>query len=233
MVVLKWPSQLVIIRHGQSEQNVVLDLLEEDLEQKLAEQKLIRDADVNLTEYGKWQAQETGLYLAQQEPFDICFSSPYERTLQTTEAIISQLGYKLRVFKDNRLREKEFGRLHGYKTSEIQEVFPEEFADRKRDGKYWYRLPRGENYPDVEARVHSFLDKMTRDYGGQKVLVVTHQVPYKLFRALFEHLGEKEVLDLPEAPNCGIQEYVIDITKKPEGKMKLVKYNEVAYDKAA
>ncbi len=193
------------------------------------EQKKIRDADILLTDEGISQAQETGEYLSKGEKFDICFSSPYMRTLQTAENITSKLPYKVKIFKDNRLREKEFGRLHGYKTEEIKEKYPEEFEDRERDGKYWYRLPRGENYPDVEARIHSFLDKLARDYGGSNVLVVTHQVCYKMFRALFEHLGEKEVLALEETSNCGIQEYKIDTSKRKEGRLKLVSYNKVVY----
>lgn len=226
---LKWPNRLVIVRHGQSEQNVALDLLEDNLEELLEQQKKIRDADIQLTETGIWQAQETGLYLSRYEPFDICFSSPYKRALQTSEEMINRLGYDLRIFKENRLREKEFGRLHGFKTEEIRELYPEEFEDRERDGKYWYRLPRGENYPDVESRVHSFLDKLVRDYGGKNVLVVTHQVPYNMFRALFEHLDEKCVLALEDSPNCGIQEYKIDTSKMKEGRLNLIKFNEVAY----
>lgn len=229
MVDLKWPKRLVIVRHGQSEQNVALDLLEENLEEMLEQQKEIRDADVKLTDTGIWQAEQTGIYLNSTDRFDICFSSPYLRTLQTAEAIISQLDYDLAIYKDNRLREKEFGKLHGYKPDEIRELFPDEFHDRERDGKYWYRLPRGENYPDVETRVHGFLDKLVRDYGGKNVLSLTHQVPYKLFRALFEHLDENGVISLDNTPNCGIQEYNIDTIEKPEGRMKLVLYDEVAY----
>ncbi len=229
MEKLKWPRKLVIIRHGQSEQNAALDLLEDNLEELLEQQKKIRDADIQLTEIGIWQAQETGAYLAEYEPFDICFSSPYRRALQTSDEIISRLGYNLTIFKENRLREKEFGRLHGFKDDEIKKKYPEEFEDRERDGKYWYRLPRGENYPDVEDRVHSFLDKLVRDYGGKNVLVVTHQVPYKMFRALFEHLDEKAVLALEDTPNCGIQEYRIDTSKTEEGRLKLIKFDDIAY----
>jgi broad specificity phosphatase PhoE len=229
MVNVKWPNKLVIVRHGQSEQNVALDLLEDNIDELLAQQKQIRDADIKLTSTGISQAQKTGLYLANYKQFDICFSSPYRRTLETSNEIINKLGYNLKIFKENRLREKEFGRLHGYKTEEIRNLYPEEFEDRERDGKYWYRLPRGENYPDVEARVYSFLDKLVRDWGGKNILVVTHQVPYKMFRALFEHLDEKEVLNLEDVPNCGLQEYNIDFSKKEEGRLRLTKFNQIFY----
>ena len=78
---LKWPRKLTIVRHGQSEQNVALDLLENNLENILAEQKKIRDADIKLTDYGIYQAQETGKFLANQEKYDICLCSPSMLTL--------------------------------------------------------------------------------------------------------------------------------------------------------
>lgn len=225
MTNFKWPKNLIVVRHGESESNVALDLLQPNLDQILIDQqKKTRDADVKLTDRGILQAKQAGIYLAkEEEPFHVCFSSPYERAIQTAHHIIFQLGYKVPIYVDNRLREKEFGKLHGLTTSEIKEKFPEEFLDRQRDGKYWYRLPRGENYPDVEMRVHSFLDKLARNYQGRNVLVTTHQVPYKLFRALFEHLGEEEVLSLKETPNCGIQKFVSE-----NGKLKLKYFNFVA-----
>lgn len=228
MVHPKWPERLVIVRHGQSEQNVALDLLSID-EDALAKQKKIRDMDVELTETGVWQAEETGKYLAETGRFDICFSSPYKRTVQTAQAIIRNMGYEIKLREDERLREKEFGRLHGFSKKEIRERFPEEFERRQRDGSYYYRLPDGENYPDVGERVHSFLGKLNRKYAGQSVLVVTHQVPYLMFRERFEHSGEKGILALGDVPNCGMEEFKIDTSKYKEGRMKLKGFNLVAY----
>ena len=228
--MIKWPKRIIVVRHGESEQNAATDLLEKNLDEKLLQaQKGIRDADIKLTEKGIWQAKETGKLLRKFELIDFCFCSPYIRTLQTAENIVSELNKKVEILKDNRLREKEFGRLHGFTKNEIKEKYPEEFFDREREGKYWYRLPRGENYPDVEARIHSFLDKLHRDCNGKTVLVVTHHVPCLMFRALFEHLGEKEVLELGNISNCGIEIFEIDTTKKFEGKMVLKEFNLIAY----
>jgi broad specificity phosphatase PhoE len=230
MTELKWPKSLIIIRHGESEQNAVLDLFEKDLDKNLLmHQKEIRDADIELTDKGINQAQKTGELLAKEEPFDICLASPYKRTIQTAENILSKFDYEIKLHTDNRLREKEFGRLHAFSEAEIKEKYPEEFEDRKREGKYWYRLPRGENYPDVEMRVHSFLGKLNRDYPGKRVLIITHQVPYKIFRTLFGHLKEEEVISLPETPNCGIQEFKINTKDSSEGKLVLNFYDKIAY----
>ena len=114
---------------------MALDLVDEDLETMLKFRE-VRDADIELTDLGKRQAEETGRFLSGTDPFDICFTSPYVRTKMTTGLIVQNLGYYPRVFEDERLREKEFGRLHGMTTAEIREKYPEEFSDREREGKY-------------------------------------------------------------------------------------------------
>ena len=228
----KWPRGLVIVRHGQSALNVARDLLDANVEEALRGLRSTRDVDIPLTPAGIWQAQQTGKHFAALEAFDICFTSPYRRAIQTAHEIIAQLARKPAIYKDNRIREKEFGILHGYGSGQIRDLFPHEFESREREGKYWYRLPGGENYPDVEQRVHSFLDRLIRDYGGKRVLVVTHQVPVKIFRALFEHLDEEGVLALEDAANCGIEEFALGTSRALEGRMMLAGYNTVVYDTA-
>jgi broad specificity phosphatase PhoE len=63
-------------------------------------------------------------------------------------------------------------------------------------GKYWYRPPGGESYPDVGLRLHSFLGRLTRDFREQSVLVVCHSVIVLMFRKLVERLSEDELLDI-------------------------------------
>jgi hypothetical protein len=58
---------------------------------------------------------------------------------------------------------------------------------------------------------------------------LSFEVPFKLFRAIFQHLDEAQTLALEEVKNCGIQEYVIDRSKNPAGRMKLKSFNFVAY----
>ena len=228
----KWPKKIVIIRHGESELNVALDSLQEDLDKEVMEKlSNIRDADILLTKKGKWQSKQTGLFLKKnKEKFDVCFCSPYKRTIQTANEIISTFVPNLQILPDIRLREKEFGRLHCITKKTIKEKFPEEHRALKLEGQFYYRLLGGENYPDVAMRAHNFIDKLFRDYGGKNVLIITHQVPYKMFRFWFEHLNEEQTLGLESVPNCGIQIYEIDFSKKIEGRMKLKAFNKIGYD---
>ncbi len=43
MVKLKWPNKLVIIRHGEFQQNITLGPLDNNLKKNLKQQKRIRD----------------------------------------------------------------------------------------------------------------------------------------------------------------------------------------------
>jgi broad specificity phosphatase PhoE len=72
----KYPTRLVIIRHGESEQNAALDLKPELLDiDKVA---AIRDADIRLTEKGTWQAKLTGQHLGKTEKYvDLRFKYKY------------------------------------------------------------------------------------------------------------------------------------------------------------
>ena len=233
---LKWPKRIVIVRHGYSQMNEAHDianLLSED-KQPVDLLGNTRDMDVPLTKEGHRQASETGKLLAKEHAFDIAFSSPYKRCVDTLRYILAQFNDPVRVFMDSRLRERETGWMYGMTAGVIKAKFPDEAGRRNRDGRYWYRPPGGENFPAVEQRVHSFLDKLHRDHAGQNVLVATHGITYLLFRALFEHLGEKELMQIDTenpVPNCGMQVYEIDTSKYPEGRMKLKEYNNTAYSK--
>jgi broad specificity phosphatase PhoE len=79
----KWPSQLVIVRHGESERNVSKEVAKKRGAHSYGSG--LRDMDTPLTKAGRRQAISTGEYLAKKYTFDTIFSSPYLRTLQTAE----------------------------------------------------------------------------------------------------------------------------------------------------
>jgi probable phosphoglycerate mutase len=176
----KWPSQLVIVRHGESERNVSKDIAKRRGAHSYGSG--LRDMDTPLTKVGHRQAISTGEYLAKKYRFDMIISSPYLRTLQTADLILKQMRNKPTVVREERLRELEFGILDGLTTDGIKAKHPEESARRKREGKYWYRPPGKESRPDVALRVQSFLGTLTRDCRARNVLVVCHSVVVLLER---------------------------------------------------
>jgi len=178
---------------------------------------------------GHEQAGETGRYLSSRYKFDVIFSSPYHRALQTADDITSALHNSPRLVMEERIREVEFGILDGLTGEGIKARFPQEYERRKREGKYWYRPPGGESRPDVALRVQSFLGTLTRDYSKKSVLVVCHSAVVLIFRRLLERWNEEEYLKIDreqDVLNCSITAYRFD---SKMGKLTLDYYNKVSH----
>jgi broad specificity phosphatase PhoE len=148
MVPQKWLTKLVIGRHGQSLRNVAKAKVKVN-RQVDSYAGGLRDMDTELTEIGERQADVTGESLARQHRFDIGFSSPYRRALQTTQRLLAHFSVRPPVILEERNREIKFGVFDGLTWDTVKLRNPEEHAQRERDGKYWYRPPGGESRPDV------------------------------------------------------------------------------------
>jgi broad specificity phosphatase PhoE len=246
----KWPLELLIVRHGQSEANVRKQLAAEarDRGETLESAWAFthqRDMDTELTLIGNQQTFSLGQYLGGKYPtndvyranlksgpayphtrygmIETILMSPYVRTRQSTENIVRGLGYRPNIVVEERIREIEFGLMDGLNREGVRLKYPDEAARRDRDGKYWYRPPGGESRPDVRLRVHSVLDTLNRDYVGQRVLIVCHSVVVLAFRSLIERWGEDQYMRVDQeddVKNAGLTRYLRDL--KPSGTHKLV-----------
>jgi len=192
----KWPSRLVVMRHAESEANLRREHLESTSSRDTHVGLEDRDVDVTLTPWGREQARVTGRGLNRYGPFHVAYVSPYARTRQTADLAMAGLRSKPRLVIEERVREKEFGILEGLTRHGVKLNYPDEAARKIAIGKYYYRPPGGESFPDVNLRVHSFLGTLIREYAGKRVLVVTHSVVVLCFRRLLERMEEREVLDL-------------------------------------
>ena len=224
----KWPNQLVIIRHGESERNVAKERA------KLADShgrygSGLRDVDTPLTDKGRQQANATGQYVSRHYQFDVAFTSPYRRTRESIEEILSAFEPKPPLMVEERIREIEFGVFDGLTSKGIKEKYPEEFERREREKKYWYRPPGGESRPDVALRVHSFLGTLTRDYRAKNVLVVCHSVVVLIFRRLLERWDEEQYMKVDkenDVLNCSVTAYEFDSERR---KLALRCYNQLPF----
>jgi probable phosphoglycerate mutase len=77
---------------------------------------------------------------------------------------------------------------------QVAQRFPEEIARKEREGLYHYRPFGGENWSDIELRIHSFLGTLNRDCEGSNVLVVCHGHWLILFQRLLEHFSIEEAM---------------------------------------
>jgi broad specificity phosphatase PhoE len=213
----KWPSTLWIVRHGQSAGNVARDAAE------LAGLPVIdiehRDIDTPLSDLGKTQALALGHWFGElpagRRP-EVVHCSPDVRARDTTRLLLQSAGIdgkSVRVRMDERLREKEFGILDRLTVHGIRARFPELSEQRSHVGKFYFRPPGGESWCDVILRLRSVMEMATREHGGQRVLVVAHQVIVNCMRYLVECMDEAQILaidKLADVPNCGVTSYEYD-----------------------
>jgi broad specificity phosphatase PhoE len=212
-----WPQTLWVVRHGQSAGNVARDAAEAaglhviDIAE--------RDIDTPLSALGRQQAHALGLWfgrLPAHERPDVLLCSPYVRARQTARLLmeasgLDRAGLRLRI--DERLREKEFGIIDRLTKWGIREKYPELGAQRSHVGKFYFRPPGGESWCDVILRLRSLIEMVTREHGGERVLIVGHQVIVNCMRYLIECLDEAQILaidKLGDVPNCGVTCYRYD-----------------------
>ena len=230
----RWPAALWIVRHGESAGNVARDAAEAaglpmiDVEH--------RDVDVPLSPLGERQARALGEWigrLPESERPTHTIASPYVRAVQTAEIVLAAAGCpvdSIDVEVDERLREREFGILDRLTKAGIEARHPEQAAARAFLGKFYHRPPGGESWADVALRLRSLLDSVGRQYAGERLLVVGHQVVVLVLRYLLERLSEQELLAIDraaEVANCSLTTYAFDASIGRQGGMRLETYNDV------
>src|SRR5882724_8947787 len=125
----KWPSNLVIVRHAESTRNVAKN--EAASSGQTSYDGGLRDVDVALTERGRRQASQTGVYLAKSKlRIDHVLVSPYQRTRETAELLFAKHATPPPMTFDDRLRELEFGVVDALTKAGIQHFYPNE-GERK------------------------------------------------------------------------------------------------------
>jgi probable phosphoglycerate mutase len=231
----RWPTSLWIVRHGQSAGNVARD--QADAAGLARIDIADRDMDVALSALGHEQSHALGRWFAEQpleaRPCTV-ISSPYLRAIQTSQAIREAGGLVAtdrEICVDERLREKEFGVLDRLTRHGIEAQFPDQAEFRRLLGKFYHRPPGGESWCDVILRLRSLLDTLSLHHGGDRVLIVAHQVVVLCLRYLLEGLSEEQILAIDQdadIANCGVTEYRFDPASGPKGGLVLHRYNFTA-----
>ena len=141
-----WPEELVLVRHAESDGNVL------SVEERA--QLNVSTYGYRLTDKGRRQAEITGEYLHRKySPFDIYYVSYYERSKETMKIMFPNA----RVYEDPRLAEAQRGIWHVATREEIAQVMPWEIVRREREGYYHYRPPGGENWQISNKESIAFL----------------------------------------------------------------------------
>ncbi len=223
------PSELVLVRHGESVGNLAATAASAKGAPRL--DLAYRDPDTPLSDNGVSQAKALARHLSEM-PEDgrpqVVLSSPYVRATSTMEHALAQCPGPVRALRDERLRERDLGLFDGMTGHGITQEYPEEAERRAAMGKFYYRPPGGESWTDVVLRVRSLMADTRRDHRGARVWVFSHQAVIMSFRYVLESLSEEELLtadaDTPLG-NCSLTTY----RPGDDGDLALVAYGEVGH----
>lgn len=207
---MAWPKKIVLVRHAESTGNILT-----------AEERTKYEVSPDqypLTERGEQQAAFTGQYLREHFSFDIFYSSYYLRAQQTMKIMFPES----RIYEDPRLAEANRGIWHTLTRDEVARMFPAEIIRRDRENMYHYRPWGGENWPDIELRIHSFLGTLARDYEGQSLCIIVHGSWLILFQRLIEHFSIQEAIRRYKAGAANNASVTIYEGREVAGKSRLV-----------
>ncbi|MCX4667584.1 bifunctional RNase H/acid phosphatase [Streptomyces sp. NBC_01381] len=157
------PATFVLLRHGET---------------ALTPQKRFSGSggsDPSLSDIGREQAERAAAALAARGTIQAIVSSPLKRCQETAQAVAARIGLDVRI--EDGLRETDFGAWEGLTFGEVRERQPEELNAWLSSAKA--APPGGESFAAVSRRVSAARDRLTAEYAGQTVLLVTHVTPIK------------------------------------------------------
>jgi broad specificity phosphatase PhoE len=146
-------GRLILVRHGESEGN--------------RDRTFTQSADVPLTAVGREQARAAACRIARHYRPTRLVASPFARAWETAEIIGEVL--RLAVQEEPGLREQSFGVFAGQPYT----VMLSDAAYHEGPRWHW-RPPGGESLLDVFERAVPAFERLTRDTGGEEVVVVSH-----------------------------------------------------------
>lgn len=179
---LKPGLTLWFARHGQTEANVA--------------HQFSGHKDTPLTELGKAQAAQVGAILRRavgpRPPLHFV-SSPLARARRTMTIARAALDLPPDGFAtDARLEEIDLGAWDQLTDAEARALDPSYF-DRRMADRWNVRVPGGENYADVAARVSAWIHALDAD-----TFAVSHGATTRILRGLFAGLDGAGMVGLGE-----------------------------------
>ena len=208
------PLRLVMIRHGQSEANIVQQHQKIGGKFEFEEEINTRvDWKQRLSPLGCEQAENAAHHLRDiyggLNFFDKFYVSPFVRARETAVKISN--GFDLRWRIDDRLSERIWGIYGVVSRQEQRSHFP--LTARLANDDPWYiRYDGGESLFDVYTRFKSFRTKLWRKHSEENVLIVAHKqliqtACYDIEKMLPEDWDKIYGNSRYDIPNLGMVEY--------------------------
>ncbi|MGI9602761.1 MAG: MSMEG_4193 family putative phosphomutase [Acidimicrobiales bacterium] len=133
-----------------------------------------RAPGLHLSDLGRDQAQQAGARIGSLDRVSAVYASPMERTQETAAPIAKATGKRVRT--EPGLIECDFGRWTGQKLSALRKK-PEWRAVQRYPSSF--RFPRGESFPEMQARMADALHRLVERHPGDTIVAVSHADPIK------------------------------------------------------
>ena len=200
-------TRLLLVRHGAT--------------QLTAEDRFAGSVGVELSDEGRWQAQQLARRLAREELAAV-YTSPLSRTVETASILAEPHGITL--VKRDGLREIGHGRWEGLTRQEVAERYSDEYEAWETD-PFTFAPEGGESGLGVLARALPVVRSIVLDPPGQKVLVVSHKATLRLLMSSLLGIDGRGYRDrLDQSPACL---NVLDF--KDAVRSRLMLFNDVSH----
>jgi len=200
------PIDLVLVRHGQSEQNKALKAVRSGNQSLITHGFLhTPDSQFRLSALGREQAQITGRWLQEKGLgfFDRRYVSDYARAKETA-ALLDLEGPNWYV--EPTLREREWGVLDSLSWEEREEKMIVESRKKETDPFYWVP-PNGESIAQMTVRLRGLLDTLHRECSDKRVIVVCHGEVMWGMRFMLERMSTTKWIQLERSQEPGVRIY--------------------------
>jgi NAD+ kinase len=200
------PIDLVLVRHGQSEQNKALKAARDGDKSLITKEFLHTPASqFRLSALGREQAQITGKWLQEEGLgfFDRRYVSDYVRAKETA----SHLNLEgPNWYVEPTLREREWGVLDGLSWEDREEKMIHEAQVKETDPFYWIP-PNGESIAQMTVRLRGLLDTLHRECSDKRVIVVCHGEVMWGMRFMLERMSTAKWMHLERSKDPGVKIY--------------------------
>ncbi len=226
---LEMPACLAVVRHGESEANLVQRAVKEGVLSEYPQGfSSIPDREFRLSKLGCQQAEKTGLWLKEQYPggFDVIFVSDHVRAKETAALVCRSAGWEdVTILVDPMVGERHWGR---FSEAEAQ-VRDRIMGERRRDPLH-AAMPDGETLLSTRHRSRILLERVSREFAGAHVLAFSHGEYIEALWAEIEHMSTERQREFfhseaGDIRNCQIVEFssVDPVSNENDGKLRWVR----------
>ncbi|WP_349925619.1 histidine phosphatase family protein [Bacillus altitudinis] len=186
-------TAICLVRHGETDWN--------------AAKRIQGRTDIPLNDTGKWQAEQTGLYLKDAH-WDVVISSPLSRAKETAHLILQHVHAPLVIMDD--FIERDYGDAEGMSFEERQKLFPNK------------KYPNMEPLSALQDRMLEGIEKVRATYPDKRVLIVAHGAA---IHALLTSLADEQM----GIKDTRLENACLNYVEWTDGEWKVNDYNVVSH----